>query len=262
MIAASRDSIADRLAAAGCVAPHEEASELVAAAPSPAVLQAWVARREAGEPLAWITGRVHFLGRSVSVRPGVYVPRPQTEELAVRGAAVLAAASAATGPRVGAPRAADLCAGSGAVAAHLTSAVPGAHVVAVDISPAAAACAVANGVPAVVADVDAPLRPGVLDLVTAVAPYVPTSAVRLLPSDVRRYEPRAALDGGPDGLAIVRRVVRAASLLLRPGGWLLLEVGGSQDDRLAPALEAAGFGSVSTWADEDGDLRGIAAQRS
>ena len=78
-----------------------------------------------------------------------------------------------------------------------------------------------------------PLRPGAFDLVTAVAPYVPTGALRLLPADVQRYEPRRALDGGTDGLDLVRRVVEAAARLLRPGGWLLVEVGGDQDAALA-----------------------------
>lgn len=248
------DAVTDRLAAAGCVAPREEASELVAAAPSPDVLSAWVERRADGEPLAWITGQVDFLGRSVSVSPGVYVPRPQTEDLARRGAVELSSVP-------GVPRAADLCAGSGAVAAHLRAEVPGAVVVAVDIDPAAAACALRNGVPAVAGDVDAPLRLGAFDLVTAVAPYVPTPQVPYLPSDVVRYEPLAALDGGPDGLAVVRRVVHTAARLLRPGGRLLLEVGGDQDVLLAPALAAAGFDPVSSWADEDGDLRGVTARR-
>jgi release factor glutamine methyltransferase len=194
-----------------------------------------------------------FCGRLLHVAPGVYVPRRQTEQLAHRAAALL--------PEGG--HAVDLCTGAGAVAAHLTAAVPSAHVVGIDVDARAAACARRNGVPAVVGDLAGPLRArrGV-DVVTAVAPYVPTGAFRLLPADVQRFEPRLALDGGADGLDVVRRVVDAARALLRPDGWLLVEVGGDQDVALAPALAASGFAHVEPWWDDDGDLRGIAAQRA
>ena len=99
-------------------------------------------------------------------------------------------------------------------------------------------------------------------MLTAVAPYVPTGALPLLPADVRRHEPRAALDGGPDGLDVVRRVVEDAARVVRPGGWLLVEVGGGQDDALEPELAAHGFAAVTTWRDADGDLRGMAARRA
>lgn len=246
------DAVVDRLVAAGCVAAEEEAADYVAVAPDPATLEAWLRRREQGEPPAWITGTTVFCGRPLLVSPGVYVPRAQTEELAERAAARL--------PPAG--RAVDLCTGSGAVAAHLRAEVQDAVVVGVDIDPRAAACARRNGVPAVVADVGAlPLGAGFgVDLVTAVAPYVPTRELALLPADVQRYEPRLALDGGGDGLDLVRGVVEAAGRVLRPGGWLLAEVGGAQDEALAPTLSAAGFDEVVPWWDEDGDLRGIAAR--
>jgi release factor glutamine methyltransferase len=249
------DAVVDRLMAAGCVAAEEEAADYLAAAPDAATLEAWLLRREQGEPPAWITGTTVFCGRPLRVMPGVYVPRAQTEELAERAAARL--------PPAG--RAVDLCTGSGAVAAHLRAEVPAAaSVVGVDLDPRAAACARRNGVPAVAADIGAlPLGVGVgLDLVTAVAPYVPTGDLGLLPADVQRYEPRLALDGGSDGLDLVRRVVGAAGRLLRPGGWLLAEVGGVQDESLGSALSAAGFVDVTAWRDEDGDLRGIAARRA
>ncbi len=242
-----------RLAAAGCVAAAAEAAILVEHAPDGPTLERWVRRREAGEPLAWITGVVAFAGRPLAVDAGVYVPRPQTEELAARAAALLPPAGVAI----------DLCTGAGAVAAHLRAARPGALVVGIDLDPVAARCARGNGVPAIVGDLAAPVRHGVgVDVVTAVAPYVPTSALRTLPADVQRYEPRVALDGGPDGLAVVGRVVDAAAWMLRPGGWLLLEVGGDQDAGLVPRLDGAGFVGVERWRDDDGDLRGIAARRA
>jgi release factor glutamine methyltransferase len=238
------------------VAADEEADELIAAAPDRATLEAWVRRRERGEPLPWITGRMEFCGRSVRVDSGVYVPRVQSEDLARRAAALLAAADDDV------PAAADLCTGAGAIAAHIRASLPAARVVGLDIDPRAAACARRNGVPALVGDLErAPLRPGAFAVVTAVAPYVPTAAIRLLPADVQRYEPRVALDGGDDGLDVLRRVVAAAAHLLRPGGWLVTELGGDQDRVLLPALTAGGFTGVDPWRDEDGDLRGLVARR-
>lgn len=245
-----RSAVVERLVSAGCVAALEEAGELLDAAPDADVLEAWLGRREQGEPLAWITRRSVFCGLVLHAAPGVFVPRPQTEELARRAAACLPAAG----------RAVDLCTGTGAVAAFLSAAVPDATVVAVDVDPRAALCARRNGVPVLVADVDAPLRPGVFDVVTAVAPYVPTAAIALLPGDVRRYEPHAALDGGEDGLDVLRRVVTAASRLLRGGGRLLVELGASQDEALTPAMSAAGFGDMTAWADAEGALRGVGAR--
>jgi release factor glutamine methyltransferase len=242
-----------RLTAAGCVAADEEATELLAAAPDRATLDTWLARREDGEPLAWITGTTSFAGARLHAMPGVYVPRPQTAELARRAAALLPAGG----------RALDLCAGTGAIAAHLRRAVPTAFVVAADIDPVAAVCARRNGVPTVVADLDTALAGDrTFDVVTAVAPYVPAGDLHLLPSDVQRHEPRLALDGGEAGLDVVERIIAAAVRLLRPGGWLLTEVGGDQDLRLAPALAAGGFDPAVSWADDEGDLRGLAAQRS
>jgi len=240
-----------RLTAAGCVAAAEEADELLAAAPDDATLETWIRRRQEGEPLAWITGTLEFCGHTISVDAGVYVPRPQSEELARRAGALLADCGG---------RAADLCTGAGAIAVHLMAQAPTAAVVGVDIDQRAVSCARHNGVRALLADLDVPLRAHAFDVVTAVAPYVPTGELRLLPADVQRYEPRLALDGGPDGLDLARRIVATAHRLLRPGGWLLIELGGDQDRALGPALAASGFGPADTWCDEDGDLRGLAAQ--
>jgi release factor glutamine methyltransferase len=245
--------VSDRLSAAGCVAAREEAEELVGAAADGAALESFVLRREQGEPLAWITGAAEFCGRPVAVAAGVYVPRRQSETLAYRAGALLAAREAGA-------VAADLCTGAGAIPVHLKAAAPRAAVVAVDVDPLAAACARRNGVATAVGDLGRPLRSGCLDVLTAVAPYVPTEALAFLPADVRRFEPRRSLDGGADGLDVVRRIVGDAGRLLRPGGWLLLELGGEQDVQLAATLGEAGFGPATSWADEDGDLRGVAAR--
>jgi release factor glutamine methyltransferase len=243
--------IARRLAAAGCIRSEDEARELSSAAPDEATLERWVRRREGGEPLAWIVGSVSFCGRRSGIDPGVYVPRPQTEALARRAAELLP----------GRGRAADLCTGSGAIASHLMREVPSAHVVATDADPVAVACARRNGVVVVRASLGATLRDSAFDVITAVAPYVPTDDITLLPEDVRRHEPLEALDGGADGLDVVRTLVADAARLLRPGGRLLTELGDDQDVLLAPALMANGFAPAEPWFDEEGDLRGIAVRR-
>lgn len=240
-----------RLVRAGCVSAEDEADELLGGAPDEATLDVWLGRREQGEPLAWITGWTNFCGRRLQVLPGLYVPRPQTEELARRAAELLADRG----------RALDLCTGIGAVASELLAQVPTATVVGVDVDERAAACARRNGVAVIAADLAEPLHgPGGFDLVTAVAPYVPTGAIGLLPADTQRYEPRVALDGGVDGLDLMRRVVVAAGSLLRSGGWLLVELGGTQHDALAPTLAAAGFEPAEPWRDAAGDVRGLAAR--
>lgn len=226
---------------------------MLAADPDHSTLEAWLRRREQGEPLAWIVGSTVFGGRRLRIEPGVYVPRPQSEELARRAAAVLPAGGTLL----------DLGTGSGAVAAAVASLAPSASVIGLDLSPAAARCARSNGVPAAVADLAVvPIRPASVDVVVAVAPYVPTDALRLLPPDVQRHEPRLALDGGTDGLDLVRAVGRTAAGALRPGGWLLVELGADQDVFLGPDLAAAGFSEPETWTDEDGDLRGLAVVRA
>jgi release factor glutamine methyltransferase len=244
-------AVTDRLVAAGCIAAGDEAAELVAAAPDGATLERWVQRREAGEPPGWITGTFRFCDQTLHLAPGVYVPRRQSEELAIRAASLL--------PEHG--RAIDLCTGAGPLAAHLARQVPTATVFGIDVDPVAASCARRNGVLAAAADLDAPLHAGgSFDVVTAVAPYVPTDDLRLLPADVQRYEPRRALDGGADGLTLVRAVIAAAARLLCRGSWLLIEVGGTQDRGLASAFETHAFDVVEPWTDDDGDLRGIAAR--
>jgi release factor glutamine methyltransferase len=137
------------LAAAGCVAAEEEAAEVGATAPNPAALEGWLRRREDGEPLAWIIGSVEFCGHRLQIDRGVYVPRVQTEDLARRAAALLPVGG----------RAADLCTGAGAIAGHLMTSVPTAHVVGIDLDVAAARCARRNGVVVAVGDLDAQSAP-------------------------------------------------------------------------------------------------------
>ncbi|MGH9028017.1 MAG: N5-glutamine methyltransferase family protein [Acidimicrobiales bacterium] len=246
-----KQSVVELLASAGCVAADEEADELLEAASDDATLDEWIRRRQSGEPLAWITGALRFCDRTLRIDPGVYVPRQQSEALARRAAGRLESLPG---------RAADICTGAGAIAAHLMAEVPSAKVVGVDVDARAVACARRNGVQAALGDLAGPLRSRSFDVVTVVAPYVPTGELRLLPADVQRFEPRVALDGGRDGLDLVRRAVDSAARLLRPGGWLLVELGGRQDEYSRAYLSEAGFSRISTWHDEDGDLRGLEAR--
>lgn len=249
------DPLVARLGRAGCVAATEEAAELRdAARGDDELLEQLVARRERGEPIAWITGWTQFVGQRIRVRPGVYVPRWQTEPLARRAVELLPGDGTAV----------DLCTGSGAIAAVLSRGRPSARVVASDCDPDACSCARENGVEVYLGDLAEPL-PGDLrgrcDVVTAVPPYVPTDRLSYLPRDVLAYEPRLALDGGRGGTEVATRVVLAARALLRPGSALLLEVGGDQDRELTAALEQADFFEPERLIDEEGDLRGLVALR-
>jgi release factor glutamine methyltransferase len=235
------------------VAASEEADELLAcASASGAALDSLVGRRVQGEPLAWIVGHARFGDVTVAVHPGVYVPRWQSMELARRAAARLDERGTAV----------DLCTGSGAVAAALRAARPGARVVATDSDDKAVACARANGVDARQGDLFAPLPRslhGSVDVVVAVVPYVPSADLGLLPRDTLRHEDAAHYDGGPDGTEVLRRVVAGSPRFLRPGAALLLELGGDQAALLGRELADHGFVEAETWSDEDGDLRGMEA---
>ncbi|MDX6701714.1 MAG: release factor glutamine methyltransferase [Baekduia sp.] len=241
------------LAGAGFVAADEEAGELLARADGDGeLLEALLARRLTGEPLAWITGSVLFCGMEVRVDPDVYVPRWQTELLAARAVERLPADGVAI----------DLCTGTGALAKVLMTERPGARVVACDVDERSVACARANGVEAYRGDLFAPLPDrlrGSADVVVGVVPYVPTPELGLLQRDTFTFETALSYDGGADGTAILRRVLADAPRFLRPGGALLLELGGDQADELAGDLARLGYVDVGSLVDEDGDLRGIEA---
>jgi release factor glutamine methyltransferase len=250
-----RASVTQLLTDAGCIAARQEADELMrAAAGNPDLLDDLVSRRTNGEPIAWLTGSVTFCDLRLFVAPGVYVPRGQTEPLARRAATLLPPAGVA----------ADLCTGVGAIAAVLAAAVPTARVLATDVDELAVHCARRNGVDVFEGYLDDPLPREFehrVDVLTAVVPYVPTASLRLLPRDVQVFEPRLALDGGPDGTDLLGEVVRRSARWLRPGGWVLLELGGDQADPMERLLHDVGFQGIDVMADEDGDPRAICAQR-
>lgn len=250
-----RRAAIETLASAGCVSPDAEADALFAAAAERGrPVAELVADRAGGRPLAWVTGSVVFCDEVVRVDRGVFVPRPHTEPLARRAAALLPDDGVAV----------DLCTGSGVVAVVLSAARPGATVLATDVDPAAVACARSNGVAALEGDLDEPLPTSIrgrIDVMTAVVPYVPSEELHLLPRDVRANEPRVALDGGPGGTVFLARAAAAAERLLAPGGTVLLELGGDQADAVAAALSAAGCGDVRVLRDDDGRDRAVEARR-
>lgn len=218
-VTAGQDLVA-RLRAAGCVFAEDEARLLRAAAADDTDLGRLAAERISGLPLEYVLGWAEFCGLRIAVSRGVFVPRRRTEFL-VEQAATWA-------PRV----AVDLCCGSGAVGAALRARC-GADVHAVDVDPVAVACAIRNlgDGQVYLGDLYAPLPEalrGRVDVLAVNAPYVPADAVALMPPEAREFEPRAALDGGPDGLDVHRRVAAGARDWLRPGGHLLIETSETQ----------------------------------
>jgi len=257
-------AVTRELAAAGCVSAAAEARWLVEEAADPEKLRAMVARRVAGEPLQYVVGWAPFGWLRLRVGPGVFVPRPETEGLADRAAAHLRAAGRESSP----PVAVDLCTGSGAIACFLAAEVPGARVLATELDPAALAWARINsdryGVELLAGDLDAPLPAelaGRVDVLCANVPYVPSGAIPTLPRDVRDHEPRLALDGGPDGLDVLRRVAAGAGRWLAPGGVLLCEIGDDQGEAAAALLAGAGLTEVAVLPDLVGRDRIVEGHR-
>ena len=214
-----------RLRAAGCVFAEEEAA-LLAGAP-----EDQVARRVAGEPLETVLGWADFAGIRVVCARGVFVPRLRTTLLVDLAAAALAEQG----------RLLDLGCGTGAIGAAVAARVPGVDVTGVDIDPDAVACAARNLPRALLGDLFEPVAGERFDVIAANAPYVPTEAIALMPSEARDHEHRVALDGGSDGLDVQRRAIAAAPAHLSEGGVLLVESSRAQAATTATLMEAAGL---------------------
>ncbi|MET8836850.1 putative protein N(5)-glutamine methyltransferase [Micromonospora sp. NPDC004540] len=251
-----RPALVRRLRAAGCVFAEDEADLLIAAADTAEALTDLVDRRVAGLPLEHLLGWAEFCGLRVAVDPGVFVPRGRT-------ALLVAAAAAVAGP---APAVLDLCCGSGAAALVLHDRLAPRWLAAADLDPVAVACARRNlaplGVPVYEGDLFAPLPVrwrGRLDLVVANAPYVPSDAVAMMPAEARLYEAPVALDGGVDGLAVLRRVAAGAAEWLAPGGHLAVEVSAGQARELCAVLTGAGL-DPSVVHDDDLEATAVTAR--
>ena len=237
------DQVVARLRAAGCVFAEEEARLLGEAARTPAGLEAMVGQREKGLPLEQVVGWADFCGLRIFVDPGVFVPRRRSEFLVATAVSLASRAS---------PVIVDLCCGTGAlglaVAARLAAAGRAAGLHAADIDPAAGGCARRNVEPAggrvYQGDLFAPLPAELRGRATVLicnAPYVPTGDIALLPPEARDYEPRTALDGGSDGLAVLRRAAAEAPRWLAPGGVLLVETSDPQAPLMTRVMTAAGL---------------------
>jgi release factor glutamine methyltransferase len=228
-----------------------------------------VRRAAEQEPIAYLTGRAHFFNLEFDVTRDVLIPRPDTETLVEN---VLQAARIQTG--LEAPRVLDLCTGSGCIACAIAQHLKSASVIATDVSPCAAAVARRNVERLKLTDrvtveegdlfaalsgiVDA--RP--FDLIVSNPPYVPTAEIAKLDRNVRDYEPSSALDGGPDGLALHRRILEGAPDRLVPGGRIYLEIG---YDQAQPATDLAAsheqFEDVRILKDYAGNDRVLTARR-
>jgi release factor glutamine methyltransferase len=242
---AARGAIVTRLRAAGCVFAEDEAELLIDAARTPHDLDAMVERRAGGLPLEQVVGWAEFCGLRIALRPGVFVPRRRTEFLVRQAIALPRPAPAPAGePLI----VVDLCCGSGAVGAAVAAALDHVDLYAADIDPAAVACALRNlaavGGQAYQGDLFEPLPSGLrgrVGLLVANVPYIPTGEIALLPPEARLHEPRAALDGGPDGLGLLRRVAAEAPGWLAPGGHLLIETSERQAAEAAAAFAESGL---------------------
>lgn len=231
--------VAARLRSAGCVFAEDEAALLLDEATDAAQLEAMVVDRMSGTPLEHVVGWAEFCGLRVSLDRDVFVPRPRTE--------LLAEAAIARLPESGGVFV-DLCCGSGAIASVVAEQRHDVEVHAADIDVVATACAQRNverrGGHVHTGDLYAALPDelrGRVDVLAANVPYVPSAEIELLPRDAREHEPRATLDGGGDGLDILRRVAAGAGDWLAPGGSLLSETSLGQAATARSVLEAAGF---------------------
>jgi release factor glutamine methyltransferase len=220
--------------------------------------RALVKRRQAGEPVAYLTGHKEFWSLDLAVGPQVLVPRPDTETLIEEALARLPPGRPA--------RVADVGTGSGAIALALARERPEISVFASDLSAKALAVAQGNAerlglaVTFVEGDLLAPLFPhGPFDLVAANLPYVPTAEIPNLAPEVRA-EPLEALDGGPDGLDLLRRLITGVSSVLLPGGSVVLEVGAGQAPATVAYCARAGLVEVCTRRDLAGIERVVAAR--
>lgn len=230
------DELVTALRAAGCVFAEDEARLLLDAAGDEDELARMLAERVSGTPLELVVGYAEFCGLRILVAPGVFVPRQRSTALVRAAASGLGAGDVVV----------DLGCGTGALGAAVLATVPGVEVYAADVDPDAVACARRN-LPAdrvflgdLYAALPGELRGRVAALVVN-APYVPTDEIALMPSEARDHEHHVALDGGPDGLDVQRRVIADAPAWLRPGGRVVVESSERQAAVSAALMTAAGL---------------------
>jgi release factor glutamine methyltransferase len=207
-----------------------------------------IERRISGEPLQYILGHQEFWSIDFKVDPRVLIPRPETELLVEQGVSTLSETSLMQTPSV-----LEIGTGSGAIAISLAREVRDIFIVATDISRQALLLAKENATSAGVlhqiafvnADLLGPFRylrdQEPFDLILSNPPYIDRSEIQGLAREIRNYEPIAALDGGENGMEFYRRIILQAPSYLRKGGWLLLEVGEGQGEKVVDQLERSGY---------------------
>ncbi|MCC7517642.1 MAG: peptide chain release factor N(5)-glutamine methyltransferase [Verrucomicrobiae bacterium] len=226
-------------------------------------LRPLVKRRAAREPLQHLVGTVEFCGVTLAADRRALIPRPETEILVERALALR--------PGEGAAAVFDVGTGGGAIVLALLAARPAWRAVAADLSREALALARENAASTALADrvefregdLLAPLREGErFDLVVSNPPYVPTATLAHLQPEVRDHDPKAALDGGTDGLDLIRRLATETPRALKPDGHLLLEIGSDQAEAVEALFEAAGWSGLAFTADLQGHRRIVEARRA
>ena len=220
----------------------------------------YTARRLKGEPVAYITGSWQFYGIDLVVTPDVLIPRMDTEVL------IDAAKEILTGNKMDA-RVLDLCCGSGCITCAIAHEMPATRLVAVDLSASALEVCRRNvtdhklnsRVLCIQADATSspPLGIGSFDLIVSNPPYIPSGEIQSLDRSVRDYEPIWALDGGEDGLRFYKAIIKYWKSILRPGGYLLFEVGEGQAKDVCDMLMAAGFSRTAARKDTQGIERAV-----
>ena len=244
----------------------------------------WAKRRAAGEPLQYILGHTDFMGLDIRVAPGVLIPRPETEGLcellaedakARQFAAKSGNAAQPDSSKVWPARILDLCTGSGCIAAWAASAFGDAQIVAADLSKEALSIAAENcrthethpgQIELLQGDLFGALDDGSgnrpqFDAILSNPPYIPSRTVDGLEPEVKDFEPRLALDGGPEGMDVVSRIIKEAPDWLAPGGLLLMEIDDTQEELVRAACEECGrYASFAVLRDLAGKIRYLKAR--
>lgn len=217
-----------------------EAQWIAEAAPDESSAVQMARRRSKGEPLQYVLGTAHFRKIELEVGPGVFIPRPETELVAERAMELLPDGGTLV----------DIGTGSGAIALSVAHERPDATVIATEADPGAFVWAQRNRdrlaphVRVIESDLFEKLPDeltGVVDVIVSNPPYVPTSRREILPIDVREHEPERALYGGDDGMLLTTRLAEGALQWLRPGGWLVLEMGEDQQQVMTELMARVGF---------------------
>lgn len=241
-------------------------------APAEARLDQLMARRLAGEPLAHLSGRQRFMGLEMLAGKEALIPRQETEVLA--HAALARARRMLSTHQASTLRVVDICTGSGNLALALAHHEPRTQVFAADLSPEAVSLAARNAAHLgmasrvewrcgdLLAPFEEPAFLGSVDLLTCNPPYISSQKVDALAREIGGHEPRLAFDGGALGVSVLNRLIRQAPRFLRPGGWLVVEVGAGQAGAVARRLQASTgrFDVVEQVTDAQGAPRVVAAR--